>query len=355
MATRRRGDGDPVEDLVREFRRAAQGLDGPLAAERLAADLDGMFRLGDPFAEPEEVLARAGLVVKRLLAVGDDVSLGLLRALAAVSSEDVAEAAATVAEALARRGVTAPGWADGVGGASAVAAYLMVDTAFGDGDTVFVEFAEPSHPVGVYIDRTLGGLAKHVLVAGSWDALAPELDEGAVGTLDLAEARVRVEQAFRLTDSMLDATVGETLPPARALVLARMRTLPAGAERPSLRRSAPAEREALLDRFLRSPSGAPFAGDPDAEAVGALAIDFKLDHVDGEPTRWSPGVVELFLADWLPRKVLEEPAFFARVPEVLRAWVRFAAADWGSTPALVDEVLAAVDHFAPELAARTRH
>jgi len=53
--------------------------------------------------------------------------------------------------------------------------------------------------------------------------------------------------------------------------------------------------------------------------------------------------------------VLEEPAFFARVPEVLRAWVRFAAADWGSTPALVDEVLAAVDHFAPELAARTRH
>ena len=46
------------------------------------------------------------------------------------------------------------------------------------------------------------------------------------------------------------------------------------------------------------------ASDGDEAWAVSLAINFCADYVDGRPLRWSPVVVELFLANWIPRKVL---------------------------------------------------
>ena len=91
------------------------------------------------------------------------------------------------------------------------------------------------------------------------------------------------------------------------------------------REEMPAEdRDALRDEFLASPEGRAFAPDGD-EAFGvSLAIDFCVDYVDGRPLRWSPVVVELFMADWVPSKVLADAGVFEVLPSVLDAWVRFA-------------------------------
>ena len=36
-------------------------------------------------------------------------------------------------------------------------------------------------------------------------------------------------------------------------------------------------------------------------------------------------VVELFMTDWIPRKVLATPELLDRLPAAIDAWVRFAA------------------------------
>jgi hypothetical protein len=59
--------------------------------------------------------------------------------------------------------------------------------------------------------------------------------------------------------------------------------------------------------------------------VASLAIDFCAGYTDGDPLRWSPVVVELFMTDWVPRKVLTSPGLLDRLPAALDAWVRFAA------------------------------
>ena len=66
-------------------------------------------------------------------------------------------------------------------------------------------------------------------------------------------------------------------------------------------------------------------------------INFCADYVDGRPLRWSPVVVELFMANWIPRKVLADEGLFERLPPALDAWVRFAGRkagtpDWAVRP-----------------------
>src|SRR5690606_16518636 len=53
--------------------------------------------------------------------------------------------------------------------------------------------------------------------------------------------------------------------------------------------------------------------------------------------------VEIFMGDWLARKATREPAFFERVPSVLRDWVQYAGRRRNVPEPLRHEALAAVD------------
>ena len=84
------------------------------------------------------------------------------------------------------------------------------------------------------------------------------------------------------------------------------------------------KRDRLRDQFLCSPEGKGFAPDVEEADAVSLAIDFCADYVDGRPLRWSPVVVELFVAGWIPSKVLGDGDLFERLPSALDAWLRFA-------------------------------
>ena len=58
--------------------------------------------------------------------------------------------------------------------------------------------------------------------------------------------------------------------------------------------------------------------------------------------------MEILLLDWYPRKIVAEPELLMRMPDVLRAFIRFAHAESGLDENLTAETLRAVDGFEPE-------
>jgi hypothetical protein len=233
-------------------------------------------------------------------------------------------------------GVPPPDWADAIAECEVLRTAVLRDEIFDDGITIFVECAHPGeepHAVGVYIDHNLGVVAKDILLAESIDQVAeimranPEAGAGGeltIEPIDPAEACARLNAAIELTDMTLMAPVGEDYAPLRALARLRADELPfstVDVEPPEVPMD---ERERLLSEFLASSEGAGFEAGGDEAFTVSLAIDFCADYVDGRPLRWSPVTVELFMAGWLPRKLLAERSVLEAVPAALAAWVRFA-------------------------------
>jgi hypothetical protein len=103
----------------------------------------------------------------------------------------------------------------------------------------------------------------------------------------------------------------------------------------------------LTDRFLVSLYGRAFTTSEDRSIVGDL-LWYRTDYGYGDPLRWSGAAVEILLLDWYPRKIIAEPEFLLRMPEVLRAFIRFAHAEAGLDASLTADTLGAVDGFEPE-------
>lgn len=104
----------------------------------------------------------------------------------------------------------------------------------------------------------------------------------------------------------------------------------------------PDERDRLHVEFLASPEAEGIEEGGDAADVARTAIDYACDYSDGRPLRWSPVVVELFMADWLPRKVMADDDYFTAVPDALEAWIRFAARKSDLPATALDVNLAAI-------------
>ncbi len=86
-----------------------------------------------------------------------------------------------------------------------------------------------------------------------------------------------------------------------------------------------------------------------AEQIAEQCLRYSCDcSSDGDPYRWSPSEVEGFLAGWLPRKAMLDFRQSRAMPDVLRAWVRFALERRGLPPDLIAETQAAVDRWIPE-------
>jgi hypothetical protein len=68
--------------------------------------------------------------------------------------------------------------------------------------------------------------------------------------------------------------------------------------------------------------------------------------------RWSPVVVELFMASWIPRKVLADEGLFERLPSALDAWVRFAGRKAGTPEWAVEETRKAIPRWRGEMVQR---
>jgi len=346
-AARARGRGDSLERMVAEVAELAtqavsEVTDG-LDAEQWASGLIGTWP-----HRPDADAVFFPALVRALEALRTAPALAALRALSAIGAPGRAEQARAAAERLAAGGLPEPAWAGELGVARPTAAALLCDDDFDDGVSVVIEFSG-SHTLGVYVDHNLGGLVKDLFLAGPLAGVRAEFerhDEPGIElrTIELGEARARVEAALYMLDHTLDPPVNADVFELRALAEARLRLLPEGLELPDpYREIAPEEREALLADFLAAPEGARWRGDEEAEDIAATAIDFGADYNHGGPLRWSPVVVELIMTDWLPRKLSGDAAFFERVPDVLADWVRYAGRRRGVPAGKLMEAVAAVE------------
>jgi hypothetical protein len=108
----------------------------------------------------------------------------------------------------------------------------------------------------------------------------------------------------------------------------------------------------LREEFLASPEGREFPPDGDEAFAVSLAIDFCADYVDGRPLRWSPVLVEMFMAAWIPHKVLADEDLFDQLPSALDAWVRFAGRKLGTPGWAINQTRAAIPQWSREMTER---
>jgi Plasmid pRiA4b ORF-3-like protein len=358
----------PVPEEVRVARMIAQSaveVDSALDAEAWASHLLGTFREqrhGLPFPDAVEVdpaLLFGGPLVTRLATFDDPAATVVL---AAIAELDDGELGALAAELLAGSTPTAgaPRWIEQIGESEIVGAAVVSEAVFDDARTVLLESRHPdgeTMAVGILIDRNLGGLAKDVLLAESIEQVAGAMGRYSTGD----EAELELEQiepgiaagliraAIARTDMTWDPPVDDDFWPGRALALLRADQTPGAVEPPEPPELSSEERDRLRNEFLASPEGREFAPDGDEAWVASLAIDFCVGYTDGDPLRWSPVVVEMFMTDWIPRKVLATPELLNCLPAALDAWVRFAARRRGIPDWAANAIRGSIGKWAKEM------
>ncbi|MGW5685561.1 hypothetical protein [Nonomuraea sp. NPDC003754] len=243
-----------------------------------------------------------------------------------------------------------PRWMELMGRARPESAWYGTADPYGEQALAVISFVYPNekepHLAVVAIDQANGGFAV--------DAVIEEpkfLEDLDVRPADPVRVAGRIIDAFDLTDAVLGAPVAETLPPARAIVLARAHAT----ENPVLGTKSPAD-------SVESPAPAHAAEVPAVSAErasegvrgGRRSPDDTVDRFDDlpdvpganeafatlveflgdRPSWWSPARVTQFLASWLPREAIMSEAAVAAMPQVLRAWTRHL----GDHPEVVERV-----------------
>lgn len=366
---RARTEGPEAElrRVVAAFRRDGEEFETALDAELWASTLLGSwwpFPLG---ADEEETdLAIGGPLVAALGRAGDAGAMAVLVAIGVLSGTELGSRAGAEADRLHAAGIPWPPWTSAIMDPELVRAAALSDRVFGDGTTIFVEARhdddDEPHVVGVYIDANLGGMAKDILLAVSIGEIADTVAAGRPGSeglvlepMDLGEAGARIRAAMDLTDMTIEAPVGEEYAALRSLALLRADEVPGGGSALDLEPPVPTaeEREALLADFHAAPEGAAFEAGGDHLAAVGSAINFASDYAGGDPLRWSPVSVEIFMADWLPRKLLAGRAMFEAVPAALDAFVRYAARIRDRPDAAVTTTVEAIASHTAEMLERS--
>lgn len=207
---------------------------------------------------------------------------------------------------------------------------------------------------GIYIDHNLGTAVKDAFVLPETlqDLLArvtSSMDnpqDQQLALTDTATARAIIEAAIEHGASFLPPLESDTWPAAHPLVEWMLRMLPGGGAMPAMRDWSRAEVDAVIDDFLASPAAAGLDDKEDA-SLASLLVDFATSYIDDDPYRWSPTVVEIMLLDWFSRKVMAPVDYLAKMPAVLRAFIRYAHAERKIRPGLTQLTLAAVDKAMP--------
>ena len=327
-------------------------IDDPLEAEAWASAMLGTLARLELIGVDDPLGALGAVVIDGAAKRKRPESLALLLAAAAVAPPALAERARQAAARM--KGAQPPPWADLAGRAEPTVAWRCGDV-FGDQDVVILGFAYPDgseHSLSVLVDHNLG-MAKDAYpcdapheVVEVWRSQSAG-DPLAVGPdpIDLGDAAALIGPALETTTLFVDAPVGEDFDETLLLLQARLRTLP---DVPA-DRVVEDDRDAYVATFLASPEAADLVRDT-AEDVAELIVDFRCDYGDGRPLRWSPALVNEFLLDWVPRKVLRPADVLAQTPAVLDAWVRHAARLTGLAAHAVDQTLAEVEACRGEFA-----
>jgi hypothetical protein len=342
------------DGVLRSARSQLLRAESPLAAEVWGSGLMAVWdslpaNPGDhsPFSSggtPDTPGSFAEALVRHAAELGTPDGMAVLAALAAVAPSRVATRARTAAALLEQQGIAAPAWAAVAGKALPTEAWIGSDV-YGDQEIVIIGFAYPSlpgdsgHSICVLVDHTEGGVAKDAYPAAPLAQTLARWREAEGDGIGLRPASL-AEVAARLADALLATdfgglhqpplkhtearTDGRTLAEMRALLSSRLATLPPAANT-GLEELDAEGREWLVAEFLGAPEAADLLSEPAAVTVCHSLIAYRCDYGDGDPLRWSPTLAGLCLLDHFPVKVSLDAPDIALVPDVLAAWVAFAA------------------------------
>ncbi|HKY74821.1 MAG TPA: hypothetical protein VJS45_01670, partial [Acidimicrobiia bacterium] len=324
------------DGVLRSARSQLLRAESPLAAEVWGSGLMAVWDSLPANPGDDAATSYAEALVRHAADLGTQEGMAVLAALTAVGPSRVATRARTAAAMLEQDGVAAPAWAEVAGKALPTEAWIGSDV-YGDQEIVIIGFAYPTlpgdsgHSICVLVDHTEGGVAKDAYPAAP---LAQTLarwreaeDDGiSLRPASLAEVAARLADALMATDfaDRRACTDGRTLAEMRALLSSRLSTLPPAANT-GLEELDAEGRDWLVAEFLGAPEAADLLSEPAAVTVCHSLIAYRCDYGDGDPLRWSPTLAGLCLLDHFPVKVSLDAPDIPLVPDVLAAWVTFAA------------------------------
>lgn len=225
----------------------------------------------------------------------------------------------------------------------------------GDGDNVYVELTWPTGhalTVVVYIDHNFGSITKDVFavpmtVDDMRQTMREHLAEVGLTFVDVeaAETRARIEDALRSYDITWPPPESETWPASKPLLRWALTLLPEGGEWPGPKLWDEDEMDAIAEAFLSSPYAAGL--DREDEDLVESVVWYGTGYGNADPYRWGLPRVEIFLADWAPRKIVAPYDTLRRMPAVLRAFVRWAHDQSDIPQDRTADVLEAIDDWEP--------
>ena len=339
------------------FQGLRQGLrsDDPLD---LLATVSGMLEVTDPrrrdlFAPDDSGLSLADLV-ESFVGTPYAETTAALRALHALAPDELVRA--RIGRELDERRHPMPDWLTGLDRAQVEPEVWFLTHVLGDGDDYLVGVTLPSgHALSalVYVDHNLGTVVKDAFVVSeSVEDLALKVGQTiddpdqTLTRTDPATARAVVEEAIAHGARMYPPLTSDSWPMCRPLVEWMLRKLPTGGTAPERHEWSDAETAAVAADFFASRFGAALDRPDERDLLDTL-LWFGTGYTTGDPFRWSPVTVEILLDDWAPRKVVAEPAYLSKLPDLLRAFIRYGHDRVGIRDALTSETLAAVDHYEP--------
>ncbi len=350
------GSGSAEDQQLFQGLRSALRSDDPLD---LLALVSGFLeitdpRSRDPFTRDEQKLSLADLV-ESLIGTPFAETTAALTALRAIVADEVL--AARIGRALAVRRHPLPDWLTGLHQARLEPDVWFVTHVLGDGDDYLLGVTLPSgHPLTAifYVDHNLGTVVKDAFVipepladlALTMGSLVEGEDQSLTRT-DPATARAVIEAAIEHGSLLYPPLTSDSWPMCRPLVEWMLRMLPPGGVAPERREWSDEETAAIATDFFASRHGIPIDHDDERSLLESV-LWFGTGYATGDPFRWSPVTVEMLLADWFPRKVIADPPYLAKLPDLLRSYVRYCHEHEGIRATLTADTLAAVDLHEPE-------
>jgi len=247
-----------------------------------------------------------------------------------------------------------PAWADVVGSA-VVERSFIIDHETDDGHNIGLVARHPgaadTHLLMVLVDVNNGDMAKDVLISDNLDGILEEalaVDGLTMTDLDPADARARIEAAFAQTDMTLDAPVSDDFDEARPMVELLLTTMPPAAalEEPDL--PPRDELDALVEQVLAAPETAASALTADQlRQTASLMVQFVSQWCGRPPLSWSPTRLDIFLGDFVPRKVSAPPDELQHLPQALADMVPAAHRLQGWGDRHVADALESIERVTP--------
>jgi hypothetical protein len=344
-------------DLMGDVAAALAG-DHPLTLMSLVSSLLSALepQRTSPFGqEPQPGLPTRDELVRTFLDVDRLETSALLAVIAGLSGDDILRR--RVRREITGRAHTLPGWLTDLGRTTVEGVVEMVHV-LGDGDNIMIGLSLPGGfalSIVVYIDHNMGTLVKDAFVVPeSLDALIEHMRIAAGDGPDTtwadlapADARVRIRDAIERGAITFPPVESDSWPACRPLVEWAVGMLPAGGTGYRRPQWGTEKLRKLAERFFTSPFGTDL-DDADHRGLLESLLWFGIDYGPGDPLRWSPVVVEILLVHWIPRKIAADLTDLAKVPDLLRAFIRFCHHERGIRTGLTADTLAAVDRYEPE-------